>query len=206
MIMITDTQSIRDLRQWVCWRSEERDGKPTKIPYSPLTGERASSTNPDTWAGYSEAVAAYKERGYCGIGLVFTKDDDLVGVDLDHCVNETGEIEDWAREIINELASFTEISPSGTGVHILLRATLPDGRHRKGPIEIYDHSRYFTVSGRHLEGTPRTVEDRQQQVLAFSRRVLVEPANTNDHETAHSIVGSELSEQEILMRAAAAEN
>ena len=136
--MIAETQSIRDLRQWVCWLSEERDGKLTKIPYSPLTGGKASSTNPATWAGYSEAVVAYKERGDCGIGFMFTKEDEFVGVDLDHCLDsETGEVEDWAREIIHELDSYTEVSPSGTGVHILLSAMLPDGRNRKGPIEIY---------------------------------------------------------------------
>jgi len=71
-----------------------RDGKPTKIPYSPLTGEKASSTNPETWAYYPEALEAYKERGYGGIGFVFTPEDDLCGVDLDGCLNpETGEIE-----------------------------------------------------------------------------------------------------------------
>ena len=120
--MIIDTQTnIRDLRQWVCWRSEERDGKLTKIPYSPLTGDKASSTNPNTWTGYSEAVAAYKERGYDGIGFVFTKEDNFVGVDLDHCRDpETGEIESWAQDIVAELDSYTEISPSKNGIHILL--------------------------------------------------------------------------------------
>jgi putative DNA primase/helicase len=207
MLMIAETQSIRDLRQWVCWLSEERDGKLTKIPYSPLTGGKASSTNPTTWAGYSEAVAAYRERGYDGIGFVFTKDDEFVGVDLDHCLDsETGEIEAWAREIIDELGSYTEVSPSGTGVHILLRATLPDGRNRKGPIEIYGHGRYFTVSGRHLEGTPRTIENRQEQILALRRRVLGEPASANGYGPARPLVGSGLSDQEILVKAAAAEN
>ena len=204
--MIAETQSIRDLRQWVCWRSEEREGKLTKIPYSPLTGGKASSTNPGTWAGYSEAVAAYKERGYDGIGFVFTKEDEFVGVDLDHCRNEKGDLEDWAQEIVDELDSYTEVSPSGTGVHILLRATLPDGRNRKGPIEIYGHGRYFTVSGQHLEGTPRAIENRQQQILAFRRRVLEDPATTNGQETACSLVDSGLSNQEILMQAATAEN
>lgn len=206
--MIIDAQTnIRDLRQWVCWRSEERDGKLTKIPYSPLTGGKASSTNPDTWAGYSEAVRAYEERGYDGIGFVFTKEDDFVGVDLDHCLDsQSGEIEAWAREFIDELNSYTEISPSGTGVHILLRATLPDGRNRKGPVEIYGDGRYFTMSGRHLEGTPRTIENRQEQILALRRRVLGEPVSTNGHETTRSVASSGLSDQEIIMKAAAAEN
>jgi hypothetical protein len=211
--MIIDTQTnIRDLRQWVCWCLEEQDGRLTKIPYSPLTGGKASSTNPDTWAGYSEAVTAYRECGYDGIGFVFTKDDDLVGVDLDQCLDlQTSKVEDWAREIIDELDSYTEISPSGTGVHILLRATLPDGRNRKGLVEIYSHGRYFTVTGKHLEGTPRTIENRQEQILALRRRVLGEPANTNGPQAARSVAsgelpGHDLPDQEIVMKAAAAEN
>jgi putative DNA primase/helicase len=149
--MITDTQNIRDLRQWLCWRIEERDGKPTKVPYSPLTGEKASSTDPKTWADYSEAVKAHKELGYHGIGFVFTPEDDLCGVDLDGCLDsQTGEIERWAQEIVGELDSYTEISPSGTGVHVLVRAELPKGRNRKGRFEAYDRGRYFTITGRHL--------------------------------------------------------
>src|SRR3954452_21484848 len=114
------TQNIRDLRQWVCWRSEERDGKLTKIPCSPLTGRRASSTDPETWGGYPEALRAGKERGYAGMAFVFTAADPFCGVDLDRCRDaETGEVEEWVREIIEELDSYTEVSPSGTGVHIL---------------------------------------------------------------------------------------
>src|SRR5215210_1727094 len=70
--MVLDTRDIRNLRQWLCWRAEERDGKPTKIPYSPLTGERAKSTDPRTWASYEEAVQAYKKHGYSGLGFAFT--------------------------------------------------------------------------------------------------------------------------------------
>src|SRR5215207_8612094 len=142
MHMIANAQNIRDLRQWLCWRTEERGGKPTKVPYSPLTGEKASSTNPETWAGYEEAVAACKKYSYGGIGFVFTPEDDLCGVDLDGCLDpQTREIEDWAQEIIDELDSYSEISPSGTGVHVLVRGTLPSGRNRKGRFEAYDRGR-----------------------------------------------------------------
>src|SRR5215212_4323992 len=111
MHRITNTLNIRDLRQWVCWRTEERDGKLTKVPYSPLTAEKAS-----------------KEHGCGGIGFVFTEDDPYCGVDLDKCREpESGEIEDWARELIEQLNSYTELSPSGTGVHILVKAQLPSG-------------------------------------------------------------------------------
>src|SRR5918998_1851597 len=159
-----DTQGMRDLRQWLCWRSEEREGKPTKIPYSPLTGQRASSTAPETWAGYQEALTAYRERGYDGIGFVFTSEDDLCGVDLDGCIDpQTGEMERWAREIVEELDSYTEKSPSGTGVHVLARGEWPEERNRTGRFEAYDRGRYFTVTGKHLSGTPRSVESRQEQ-------------------------------------------
>jgi putative DNA primase/helicase len=154
--MTTKTQNIRDLKQWLCWRIEEREGKPTKVPYSPLTGKKASSTDPQTWASYPEAVKAYREHGYAGIGLVFSEDDPFCGVDLDGCLNpKTGEIEEWAREIIEELDSYTEVSPSGSGIHVLVRGELPPGRNRKGRVEIYDRNRYFTVTGRHLDRCTR---------------------------------------------------
>src|SRR5918995_779665 len=130
--MVADTLDLRDLRQWLCWRSEDRDGKPKKFPSSPATGKKADRTVPETWTGYQEAVKACNEKGYGGIGFVFTSEDDLCGVDLDKCLDpETGEIEPWAWAIIKELDSYSEISPSGTGVHVLVRATLPEGRQEE---------------------------------------------------------------------------
>jgi putative DNA primase/helicase len=158
--MVADARNLRELRQWLCWRSEERGGKPTKIPYSPLTGQRASSTDSKTWADYRETVKACKEHGYSGIGFVFTAEDDLCGVDLDDCLNpDTGVIEGWAQEIIDELDSYTEISPSGTGVHILLRGELPAGRNRKGPFEAYDRG---TVLRDNRPPPCRHAEDRRE--------------------------------------------
>jgi hypothetical protein len=207
--MIASTQNIRDLRQWLCWRTEERGGKQTKVPYSPLTGRMASSTNPETWANYENAVRACKKHGYGGIGFIFTPEDDLCGVDLDGCLDpETGVIESWAQEIIEELDSYTEISPSGTGVHILVRAQLPEGRNRKGQFEAYDRGRYFTVTGRHLEGTPRSIEGRQEQLERVVRRVFEEPESTNGH--GHKVpnpgVVSEFSDKEVIEKASAADN
>src|SRR5215207_4525783 len=187
--MITDTQNIRDLKQWVCWRSEERDGKLTKIPYSAFTGEKASTTDPETWTDYSEAVKACKERGYGGIGFVFTAKDDLCGIDLDGCLDpQTGEIENWAQEKIDELDSYAEISPSGTGVHVLVRGALPPGRNRKGRFEAYDQGRYFTVTGRHLAGTPKIIEARQEQLERVVKRVF--GSSFAESEDGHSANGS----------------
>ena len=128
-------------------------------------------------------MGAYKKHGYGGIGFVFTPEDDLCGVDLDGCLDQqTREMEPWAREIVEELNSYTEISPSGTGVHVLVRAKLPAGRNRKGRFEAYDRGRYFTVTGRHLPGTPRGIEGRQEELQRVVRRVFGEP-NANGHGT-----------------------
>src|SRR5215204_2145608 len=207
--MVADALNMRDLRQWLCWRSEEREGKPTKIPYSPITGGGASSTTPETWAGYEEAVRACKEEGYTGVGFVFTSEDDLCGVDLDGCLDPlTEEIEPWAWTIIEELDSYTEISPSGTGVHILVRAALPEGRNRKGRFEAYDRSRYFTVTGDHLAGTPQTIEVRQEALQSVVRRVFGEESS-NGHTkpvAAPDPLRNDLTDGEVIQKALAASN
>src|SRR5215212_11819674 len=207
--MVADTLNIRDLRQWLCWRTEERDGKPTKVPYDPSTGEKAGSTNPKTWTSYEKALSVCKDHGYEGIGFVFTPKDDLCGVDLDKCLDpETGEIEGWAREVIEELDSFTEISPSGKGVHVLVRATLPEGRNRRGRFEAYDRGRYFTVTGKHLPVSPQTIERRQEELLAVLRCVFGEESTNGHtkHVAVHEPVANGLSDDEVIQKALAASN
>jgi putative DNA primase/helicase len=207
--MATGTQNIRDLRQWLCWRREVREGKPTKVPYSPATGHLASSTEPEAWAGYQEALKACKEHGYGGIGFVFTPGDDLCGVDLDGCLDPlTGQIEGWAQEVIEELDSYTEISPSGTSVHILVRATLPEGRNRKGQFEAYDRGRYFTVTGKHLAGTPQNIEERQEELRCVVQRVFGEESKNGHRELNKVIepVDNGLSDNEIVQKALGASN
>jgi primase-polymerase (primpol)-like protein len=207
--MVADTLDIKDLRQWLCWRIEERNGELTKVPYTPRTGQRADSTAPDTWGGYDEAASACKDHSYAGVGFVFTPEDDLCGVDLDKCLDpETGEIEGWARAVIEELDSYTEISPSGKGLHVLVRATLPEGRNRKGRFEAYDRGRYFTVTGKHLAGTPQTIEVRQEALQSVVRRVFGEES-ANGHTkpvAAAEPVDNGLSDSEVIQKALAASN
>jgi putative DNA primase/helicase len=205
--MVAETRNPQDLRHWVCWQLEARDGKPTKVPYSPTTGERASSTDPKTWASHSEAVRACRERSYSGVGFVFTAEDDFAGVDLDGCLDpKTGEIETWAQELIEELNSYTEISPSGIGLHILVKAQLPPGRNRKGRIEFYDRGRYFTVTGQHLAGTPHTIESRQEQLARVAQCVFGTPESANGRKKSNPKFISELSDKKIIEKASIANN
>src|SRR5262249_28117722 len=128
--------ALRELQahpQWVCWRREERRGKLTKVPYNPQTGEPARSNDPATWASYAQALFCWQQHPptYDGIGYMFKGD--ITGIDLDHCIDEQGQIEPWAQEIIARLASYTERSPSGKGLHIYVRGRLP-GKGIRRPV------------------------------------------------------------------------
>ena len=157
-------EQLTERRQWVCWRLEEREGKETKVPYTPGTLRRASSTDLMTWATFEEALAAYEasEPPYDGIGFVFCSADPFAGIDLDNCLDpESGEVSLWAQKIIDRVQEgYVEISPSGTGVHIIVEGTVRDGRARRkvrgregkviGEIEMYGRGRFFTITGRGL--------------------------------------------------------
>jgi putative DNA primase/helicase len=142
---------LAERHQWVCWRLETRNGKPTKVPYTPGTERRASSTDLMTWQPFSEALEAYEtgEPPYDGIGFVFCSADPFVGIDLDDCRNpQTGAVEPWAQAIIDTFAAegYVEASPSGTGVHIIVRGIQREGA-RRGRVEMYGQDRYFSVTG-----------------------------------------------------------
>lgn len=155
--------------QWVVWRQEQRGAKLTKIPYDAKTGALAESNNPATWASFAGAVAAYR-NGFDGIGYVFSADDPFVGIDLDDCLSSET-IAPWAERLIQSLASYSEVSPSGTGIKIVTEGTIPSSaKPRKnkipadiippdapGSIEIYSERRFFTITGWHVEGTPRDI-------------------------------------------------
>jgi DNA-binding transcriptional ArsR family regulator len=164
--------------QWVVWQVETPEGKETKVPYQPRNPERkASTTNPDTWAPLEQALSVVKINGFAGIGYVFSPQDDYAGVDLDKCRDPiTEKIEPWAMANIDRLASYTEISPSGHGLHILVKGKVPPGGNKKGKVEMYSQGRYFTMTGAHLEETPTTIEARQTELEALHTEIFGKPS------------------------------
>jgi len=147
-------ERLTERPQWVDWRLEERGDKTTKVPYTPGTLRRASSTDLMTWRTFSEALAAYEagEPPYDGIGFVFCSADPFVGIDLDGCRDrETGAVEGWAQELISSVREgYIEISPSGTGIHVIVEGTVRGGGMRKDKVEMYGRDRFFTITGRIL--------------------------------------------------------
>ena len=153
---------LRALDRWVVWQWELRGDKWTKPPFQ-TNGKPAKSTDPTTWTTFNNAAAALDR--FDGIGLALTPDDNLVGVDLDHCVDESGIIADWARSIVDQLDSYTEVSPSGTGLRVLVRGELPPDGCRRGNVEMYQDGRYLTMTGATVDGRT-TIEPRQPALEA----------------------------------------
>lgn len=163
---------LTELNRWVPWRYETRDGKSTKVPYN-LRGYRASTTNSLDWAS-AEAVSELWRRAtnlYAGRGFVFVKTDLLVGIDLDDCLDH-GNLKPWARGVVERFSdTYMETSPSGDGIKIWCRGSLPANvpgiRVGDGAIELYDHARFFTVTGCAFHGAPLQVEDHAADVMAL---------------------------------------
>jgi putative DNA primase/helicase len=140
-------EELRVRPQWVVWKAV--GDKPEKVPYSARTGRRASSTDLLTWATFQEALEAYENSDYAGLGFVFSSADPYTGIDLDDCVDADGEIAGWALEIVRYFDSYTELSASGTGLHIIVRGNVPN--RRKDEVEVYSSKRFFTVTGHVVE-------------------------------------------------------
>lgn len=145
--------------------------------------------------------------GIEGLGFVFVRDDMIAGVDLDKCRNpETDEIEEWATEIVERLDSYTTISTSGTGLHVYLFGIVPDGGNRKGDVEMYDKDRFFAFTGDHLDGTPKTIETRPEQLKEIHRKYIQDDDKTDQNGAAIESEPLDLSDEELIEKAKNAKN
>ncbi len=178
-------QALAPLSMWISWRSESRnpsgDGPKTKIPYS-VDGFRASATVPARWSTLAEVEEHHRAHPHLGgaTGIMFAGLPDgtsLCGVDLDSCLSTAGVLAPWAAEIIGRLATYTEISPSGTGLKAFIRIGYDDhaalvsklgwgakwvqpgdhdGAHPPG-VELFTGRRFFAVTGALWPGCSRAI-------------------------------------------------
>ena len=156
---------LRTLPQWV--------GRCGKMPLNPLTGKGAKAGEPSTWGTFEQAILGVELGTFDGIGFEFATGGGIVGIDLDHVVNpETGEVQPWALEIVQRMDSYTEFSPSGTGLHIFVRGDIPSRGRKKTlnkdtgeAVEMYKEKRYFTVTGSPL--LPAPIADRPAELAAL---------------------------------------
>ncbi|MEW5983446.1 MAG: DUF5906 domain-containing protein [Acidobacteriota bacterium] len=177
----------------VVWNWEIRDGRLTKVPYQAhRPSSKARVDDPATWASFAEAIGAVEDGKADGAGIVLG--DGQGGIDLDDCRDPaTGLLAPWARQVVDMFPSYTEISPSGTGVKIFIRLdptlTLRGINHRRpkgstgkgAAIELYCTGKYFTVTGQHVEGTPTTLEEQTAPFVALHDRLSGGNGRTDTH-------------------------
>ena len=166
--------------QWVVWKATPNGhDKPRKLPINVRTGKLASTTDPKTWGTYEEAKQAIKKFRATGLGFVFTKEAGIVGIDLDNCVDDNGNLETWAVKIITSLNSYTEWSPSGKGLHILVKGVIPSAV-KTVHVEMYDTGRYFTVTGKQVERTTNKLASNQHALdVLYKQYKLLTQAKTH---------------------------
>ena len=126
---------LKTLRQWVVYRLILRDGCWAKVPFDPRTLRPARTNDPRTWSSFDRALAQYGAGRADGVGFVFSRYDPYAGVDLDGCRDPvSGEMAQWATRILEQLNSYAGVWPSGTGVKVIVRGSLPcpgTGRRRR---------------------------------------------------------------------------
>lgn len=192
-------KKLQKRKQWVNWRygQPEQNGRTPKVPINPKTGKSAKTNDPETWGTFIKAYKRFKKEGLDGIGFVFTKEDPYSGIDLDNCRNKkTGEIDDWAKQIIDTTKSYTEISPSGKGVKIIAEGKLPGPSKRHGKIEMYDHGRYFTITGQCLDGLPSKLKKKPKTIENIYNQLFKEKATDANNHTSQRL----LSDKEVILK------
>ena len=182
-------------RQWVVHRG--------KIPYNPCAlNAPAKSNAPETWGTLQDALSALETGNFDGIGFQFGNFEPetlrVSGIDLDHVIRSDGSLEPFAAEIVELMNSYTEYSPSGTGLHILCETVLKDIGRKKGindtcAIEMYNHGRYFTFTGK-IYGTPKPIEERSKEFQEIYEKYFSEPSKPEIKITEFS----ELNDKELL--------
>ena len=169
---------LKQLPHWVGWKYMQHPGEDhkRKVPINAMDGQPAKSNDPTTWCDFDTACRGKERFGLDGIGFMFSGDG-IFGIDIDHCYDpETQELDPAAAEIIETVQSYTELSPSGTGIHILCKGALPEGRKRRGAVEMYSTLRYFTVTGNQF-GLEYPFSDCTERVAVMHRKYLGEEEN-----------------------------
>lgn len=211
---------LRQYNNWIVWRLEYRcdangyvdlERKPTKVPYQPWPGgKKAASNRPAEWGSFDQACAApltltgpcdpntpVAETGFSGVGFMFSDNDPFTGIDLD---DTHGDTEAYQRQlkIFREFNSYSELSPSNTGLHIIVKGKLPYGR-RRAFIELYSRERFFTMTGNVQNAVD--IAERQQLLDVLFEQMGGAPTEYNVAETAQTET-----DDAIIERAAGAVN
>lgn len=198
---------LKRLKRWVCWKLEERrdkNGKPRldKVPYFPNTSCRASTTDSRTWASYEAALATFtRSPEYNGLGFVFSDADDYVFLDLDKCVSDEG-VSELARWILEQAVSYTEVSQSGTGLHVIVRGRKPGDACKNSTLgfEMYATGRFCAMTGDVYDGRS-AITACDEALERVYRRVWPNVKQKKTPRSIHPRVANDAADEDVLKRA-----
>ena len=176
---------LKAVKQWVCWDD-------SKLPKNPKTGGNAQSNNKETWGTFDEAVAAVEKYHFGGIGFMFAPP--YFGVDLDKCLDNA----EFIEEFVETLQSYTEISKSGNGIHIIAKGTLPPGNRRRGNVEMYSERRYFIMTGKLYCDKYRNIVDCTETIKPLHAKYL---GDTTPKIAPRIVEPLDMSDEELIDRA-----
>lgn len=196
-------EGMRREERWVLWRKVMRDGRATKMPIDARTGLGAKSNDPSTWRAFDEAMQRCDALGCDGLG--FMLGDGFFGVDIDHAMGD----ESLISEFVGSLKSYSEVSQSGEGIHIICRGSLPKGARRKGNVEMYDSARFFALTGSIYKGMDRLCEDATSEARRLWEKHLAptpSPYVYSNPRPQPVAVARPLTDAELIRRASEASN
>jgi primase-polymerase (primpol)-like protein len=157
---------LRDKRCWVAWDYRLKNGKWTKPPINPRTGQLASVTDAETWGTFDEALACMKRHDLAGVGLVLTDDGTITGIDLDHCISDAGTYSELAAEVLDFGETFAEVSPSGEGIRLFALGRVDRAlKDDASGVEVYASGRYLTVTGNKVEEASDEIREAPRTLL-----------------------------------------
>lgn len=193
---------LTQIDNWCVWKYEQRGGgKPTKVPYNAVTLERAKSNDSSTWSSFESALYTYNSGDADGIGFFFKAP--YVGIDIDGVEDNVHRFKsgDHKDNIVSEFheafKSYTEVSPSGTGIHIIIKGKIPGDRRRKANVEMYENGRFFTMTGNSLDKYTEVTQASPQVFTAIYDKYL--KTNVVKYPTQHKTVDFHtMNESEVI--------
>jgi len=200
-------EEMKQQKNWVAWILKQNRNNPSrmdKIPVNAVTKEFAQSDNPETWCKFEIALEYALKNKLNGIGFMLKPP--FIGVDIDHCIDERGTLSPLAKEIVEKLNTYTEISPSGTGLHLFCRGELPpkDRKNSDLGLEIYTEGRFLTFTANRLQNSPVEAVARLEEVRYIHSKYLAKPEVPKRERVA--VMPTTFTEAEIMVKAMNSKN
>lgn len=195
---------LKELNNWCVWKSVKRGGKFTKLPINVSTGELAKSNDPSTWSSYEDAQQVLNDKDADGLGFFF--EPPYIGIDIDDIPDELerykkGNIEkNIVFEMYELLKTYAEISPSGNGIHLILKGTIPGDQRRRKNVEMYSEGRFFTMTGNTLNKYHEINQPSENALDLIYRKYIRSRTITQLRNHEHGIEHN-LSDSEVVSRA-----